>query len=359
MARRPPAVARVLERVTATAREHDMFSPGDKVLVAASGGPDSTCLLHSLYMLRRLFKIELEVFHFDHRLRRDSGKDAQYVKRMSAKLGLPFHLRVADSKPSKGESIEDWAHWARNDAILDVVQETRIIVVATGHTLDDQAETVLLRLIRGGGLEQISGIWPRMSPYRRPMIDVKGTEVEAFVRALRLRPKRDPTNRDVQLLRNALRHKGIPALERSTGRKIKEPIARTARLLYEDARFLRQLSELDRGLIEAEDAGLRLQAGGLAAAPRALARRLIQWAGHQLAAPLTERNIADIVGLASSRPGARINLPGGLIAVREKEYVRLSRTSPGESVQREKGGSGRERSRRNQGSRVARAGDAS
>src|ERR687888_2272870 len=105
MARRPHAVARVLERVTATAREHDMFSPGDRVLVAVSGGPDSTCLLHSLHMLRRLFKIELEVFHFDHRLRPDSAKDAQYVKRMAAKLPLPFHLRAAEERPGKGESV--------------------------------------------------------------------------------------------------------------------------------------------------------------------------------------------------------------------------------------------------------------
>src|SRR5919198_6208902 len=100
MARRPHAVARVLERVTATAREHDMFTPGDRVLVAVSGGPDSTCLLYSLHMLRRLFKIKLEVFHFDHRLRPDSAKDARYVKRMAAKLGLPFHLVTAATKPA-------------------------------------------------------------------------------------------------------------------------------------------------------------------------------------------------------------------------------------------------------------------
>src|SRR5881392_4507122 len=98
MARRPPAVARVLERVTATAREHEMFSPGDKVLVAVSGGPDSTCLLHSLYMLRRLFKIELEVFHFDHKLRPESAKDAQYVKRQAAKLNVPAKVIDAASK---------------------------------------------------------------------------------------------------------------------------------------------------------------------------------------------------------------------------------------------------------------------
>src|SRR5207244_9182361 len=103
MPRRPPAVARVLERVTATAREHHMFDPGDRVLVAVSGGPDSTCLLYSLWMLRGLFKVQLEVFHFDHRLRPDSAKDAQYVSRTATKLKLPFHLREAKDEPKKGE----------------------------------------------------------------------------------------------------------------------------------------------------------------------------------------------------------------------------------------------------------------
>src|SRR5207248_7043454 len=86
VSRRPTAVARVLERVTATAREHEMFTPGDRVLVTVSGGPDSMCLLYSLWMLRRLFKIHPEVCHFDHKLRPDSRKDAQYVKRIAAKL---------------------------------------------------------------------------------------------------------------------------------------------------------------------------------------------------------------------------------------------------------------------------------
>src|SRR5256885_1355169 len=124
-ARRPPAVARVLERVTATIREHDMFASGDRVLVAVSGGPDSTCLLYSLHLLRRLFRIELEVFHFDHRLRPDSGKDAAYVKRTAEKLRLPFHLRAADSKPAKGESVEAWARLHRLNAAFAVRDEIR------------------------------------------------------------------------------------------------------------------------------------------------------------------------------------------------------------------------------------------
>ena len=150
--RRPPAVARVLERVTATAREHEMFLPGQTVLVAVSGGPDSVCMLESLVRLRRLFKIRLEVFHFDHGLRKDSAADAAYVKRLADRHRLPCHLRAATSSPDKGVSVEAWAREQRHFAIAEVTHETGAAKTAIGHTMDDQAETVLIGLITGSGI---------------------------------------------------------------------------------------------------------------------------------------------------------------------------------------------------------------
>jgi len=117
-ARRPPAVARVLERVTATVRRHGLVAPGETVLVSVSGGPDSTCLLEALWRLRRLLRIRLAVFHFDHRLREGSAADAAYVRRASARLGVPFHLVEAVSSPARGASVEAWAHDVRSKARL-------------------------------------------------------------------------------------------------------------------------------------------------------------------------------------------------------------------------------------------------
>src|SRR5919109_331712 len=123
MARRPPAVARVLERVTRTAREHALFEPGDLVLVSCSGGPDSVCLLYALWHLRRLFRIRLAVFHLDHRLRPDSARDAAYVRTLAERLRLPFHLRVAEDRPAQGESVEAWGFLARARARAEVARE--------------------------------------------------------------------------------------------------------------------------------------------------------------------------------------------------------------------------------------------
>src|SRR5207245_117422 len=180
---RPPAVARVLRQVTATARRHAMFEPGSLVVVAVSGGPDSICLLHAMARLRRLFALDLACFHFDHGLRPESERDAVYVRRQAASLRVPCHLRRADSKPGRGESVEAWARGVRYRALNEVLEELGGGVAAVGHTADDQAETLLLAALRGGGLEALAGMRPVSRPIVRPLLEVPRKETVAFCRA--------------------------------------------------------------------------------------------------------------------------------------------------------------------------------
>jgi tRNA(Ile)-lysidine synthase len=338
MPRRPPAVARVLERVTKTAREHEMFGPGDLVLIACSGGPDSVCLLYSLWYLRRLFKIRLAVFHFDHKLRPDSAKDAAYVHRLAERLKLPFHLRTADDRPKKGISVEAWASVARMNAANDIRREIGGKATAEGHTLDDQAETVLLNLIRGSGLEGIAGIDPGHGEHTRlvqPLFDVERADVEAFCRALHLRPRRDPMNEDRRYLRAAIRHEVMPVLERETGRGVTRSIARTADLLRgdRDELFAAAARALEGVVDGVRGKDVRLKVMELLELPRPIAARVIRLAAYNVlstdwASPWTKEAIEAILDLANGRPGRRRDLPQGLKAVREKEYVRVSRSSP-------------------------------
>ena len=334
--RRPPAVARVLERVTRTAREHGMFGPGDRVLVSVSGGPDSVCLLYSLWHLRRLFKIHLEVFHFDHRLRGDSARDGDYVRRLADRLRLPFHLRVARSAPAHGESIEAWATVERMNAANAVREEIGAQEIAEGHTLDDQAETVLLNLIRGTGLEGIAGIWPgsREAALVEPLLDVDRAEVEAFCRALHLRPRRDPMNGDPSFLRNAIRLRVLPEIERATGREVKRPIARSAELLREDRHELYRsaVEEMMRAVSGSEDEQ-RFDVAVLGSLPRPVASRVVRLALFRVLTvgdgpAWTREAVEAVLDLAGGRPGRRRDLPSGLKARREGEYVSVSRTSP-------------------------------
>jgi tRNA(Ile)-lysidine synthase len=337
---RPPAVARVLERVTGTAREHEMFHPGETVLICVSGGPDSVCLLHALGRLRRLFRIRLEVFHLDHRLRAGSQRDAGYVRRLASRLDVPFHLRVATERPPKGASVEAWASHVRGAAAEEVRGAVGARVVAEGHTLDDQAETVLLNLIRGGGLEAIAGIWPvwtdpgRAARVVQPLIGVERREVEAFCRSLRLRPRPDPTNDDPRFLRNAIRLEVLPGIERATGREVTGAIARSADLLRADRAELyegsvRAMADVVSGPPDA----LRLDAAALRALPRPIASRVVRLALYAASepedvAPPTREAVEAVLDLAGGRPGRRRDLAAGSTARRERGYVLVSRTSP-------------------------------
>jgi tRNA(Ile)-lysidine synthase len=319
----------VLERVTATARAHDMFAPGDLVLVAVSGGPDSVCLLHALHRLRRLFRIRLAVFHFDHRLRPDSGKDAEYVRRMANRLALPFHLREAAARPPKGASMEMWGRWARTEGMTSVGAEIGATKFADGHTVDDQAETVLMALVLGWGPDGLSGIHPVNGMLVRPLLDVTREEVEAFCRALGLRPRRDPTNRDVRLLRNALRLKALPAIERATGREVKRTFAQTADLVREDtAELFREATRVANDLVHVDKEAVSMPVEGLRALAPALARRVVRRAFQMGGFGWTRESIQAVLDLAEGRPGRRRDLPGGLKADRDTGYVRVARASP-------------------------------
>ena len=313
-----------------------MLRPGELVLVCVSGGPDSVCLLYSLWYLRRLFKIRLAIFHFDHALRAGSADDARYVRRLAARLRVPVTIETATDTPPKGTSVEAWASGARGNAANEVRMHVGAAVVAEGHTLDDQAETVLLNLIRGTGLEGITGIDPQLGarPWPvtvQPLIDVTRADVEAFCRGLHLRPRWDPMNDDRRYLRNAIRHEVLPELERVTGRSARASIVRTADLLRADRRELEAESfrAFDRIVVE-EEGTVRFDATGLARLSPVLAGRVIRMAVYTTlsdhgAAPWSRDAIEAILDLAKGRPGRKRDLPEGRRARRTRTHVVVER----------------------------------
>ena len=298
------------------------------MVAAVSGGPDSLCLLHALWQLRRLLKIDVACFHFDHGLRPESAAEARYVAGHARRLGVPFVLRSAGTGPPRGASVEAWARTERYGAIAAVLEELGGGVAAVGHTADDQAETVLLALLRGGGLEAVSGMSPVVRPIVRPLIDVDRHATVAFCRALGLRPRRDPMNEDPAFMRAAVRRRVIPALERAVGRNIRTTLVRTAALLREDAELLHELAaRAARGVVvkEGEDTLLRIDA--LEGLPKPLAGRIVRAELLALASLPEASHVESVLSLTSRRPGQKVSLPEGLLAKREREYVRLARPS--------------------------------
>jgi tRNA(Ile)-lysidine synthase len=323
--RRPPAVAKVLERAAASIRDHELMLPGQTVVLAVSGGPDSVCLLETMVRLRRQLKVGLVVAHVDHHARPGSGADASYVRRLATRHALPFELRSVSAAASGG-SKEARMRMLRRQELIGVMRDAGAERIATAHTRDDDAETVLLRLLVGSGLTGASGIRHRVGPFVRPLLDVGRDEVEAFCGALRLRPRRDPTNDDPAFaLRNALRLKGIPALERALHRNVRGPLARSAALLAaDDAELTRQALAAVPDVMDERPDGIALDADGLLGLPSVLAARVVAQAAFRLGKTTTRADIDAVLDLARGRAGRRRSLTGGIVARRERSTVHLS-----------------------------------
>lgn len=308
-----------------------MLAAGSPVLVGVSGGADSLCLLHALHRLERLFGVSLVCFHFDHRLRPGSERDAEFVRREAAKVGVQFAARAAGGRPRRGESVEAWARDARYSAMAAAAGELGAAEIAVAHTQDDQAETVLMALLRGGGLDALAGMRPVRAagpdgpPVVRPLLGVTRGETAAFCAGLGLRPRRDPMNSDRAYMRAAVRGGVIPALERATGRGVRATIARTAANLQGDADLLATLEAeaWAATVVRGREGDVVLRARAFTQLHPALGARLARRALRLVGSAPTSRRLQDLLTVAAAAPGTRVSFSPRLLAERRRGYVHL------------------------------------
>ena len=323
-----------------TAERHRMFRAGHRVLVAVSGGPDSTALLHLLVALARSVPLELHVAHLDHGLRGDdSREDRRLVESMARHLGLPCTVRVLEPRDQPRTRLsEGKARELRYQFLGQLAQQVGAHRIATGHTRDDQAETLLLNLLRGAGTRGLAGIPPVRAPYVRPLLEAPRTAVEAWLRSQGLVWREDASNHDVNFMRNRVRHELLPLLERDYRPGVRGRLAATADLLREDQEFLEQQAAEHYGrLAEPCPGGVALDAEAVSHLPLALARRVLRRA-YREARPSDyapgSRAVAGLLALASEITEGARDLPGGLEALREgtrlilRHRRRLAPTKP-------------------------------
>jgi tRNA(Ile)-lysidine synthase len=226
-------------RVLATIRRHGLVPRGGRAIVALSGGPDSVVLVHLLLELHRLGELTVAgLAHFNHQLRgADADADEAFCVAMAAALDLPIERGRADVRTlarEQGRSVEDAARLVRY-AFLDAARTRHSAdVVATGHSLDDQAETFLLRLLRGSGPRGLAGIRPRSGRIVRPMLEIPRQHLRAYAQHQGLAWREDATNADLDIPRNRVRHELIPYLEREFSPGIAAVLAREAAIARED-----------------------------------------------------------------------------------------------------------------------------
>jgi len=225
----------LLSQVSQTLLKYKMLISNERVLIACSGGADSVALLHVLKELAPRLKIRLHLLHFDHALRRTSARDLEFVKKMACRYRIPFHggrRKVLRGAAAKNQSPEERAREIRYEFFEKVAQKTGIRKIALAHHRDDQAETVLMRVIQGTGLRGLQGIRPvvrkKKITYIRPFIETGRTEIRAYLKKNKIAFREDPTNQSFQFLRNRIRGLLLPLIEKKFNPRIREALAHLA-----------------------------------------------------------------------------------------------------------------------------------
>ena len=318
---------------------------GRSVAVAVSGGVDSVALAHALDGCAARFGLVLTIVHVHHGLRGvEADADETFVRALAARLGLPVaSARVApravrSAAPSSRvrPTLQEAARRLRDEALRRLAHGVGADRIATAHTADDQAETVLLRLLRGTGPDGLAGIPPRSTDgvVVRPLLGVSRAEIVAYARAHGLTWREDPSNADPRYARSRLRRDWLPGLRDAFNPRLLRAIADLAEAQREEGEWVEVLVEREaarRFRPEAEGGGalcIDPRAWEAPATPDALARRLARLALHRVGAgrDVSRAHLDRMVDfLREGRPGRRLELPGGLALVREAGRFRLGR----------------------------------
>ena len=314
----------VRDSVLGCIREYDMLSGADRVVCALSGGADSVCLADVLLSLAPELGFRLECAHFNHRLRgEESDRDAAFSAAWCFERGLELHMGSGDVAAYASEhhmGIEEAARKLRYDFLGSLDDgKTKI---ATAHQADDQAETLLLNLLRGSGLKGLCGIPPVRGLYIRPLLAVTREEILDYLRRRDLHFVEDSSNRDDTYRRNKLRHEVLPLL-RELNPAFSAACSRTAKLLRADESLLEDLAGKTVAFV-GEDAALSVHE--LLSLPEPLSSRALRQAAGFFGVQPEEKHIASLLRLAASEnPSARLELPGGVTARRQYDRLLISR----------------------------------
>jgi tRNA(Ile)-lysidine synthase len=323
------------DQVERTLRRHAMLAGGEIVLVAVSGGADSVALLHLLLGLADDWRLRLHVLHVDHRLRADSGRDAEFVRALGARLGVP--VDVAAVTVDAGESLEAAARAARYAALEAHATRIGAHRIAVGHTADDQAETVLMRLVQGAGVRGLAGIPPVRGRIIRPLIELGRVALETELRRADLAWVDDPTNRDPKFLRNRIRHELLPLLTDTYQPEIVSALGRVASLARDTIVTLDGVAsaELDR-LGAWDDGAVTLPVDRLRALPRQLAAEVLRQAAARLGsrAPLRAWAHRGLTRALTVPPPQRPFRLGGVTVEVSGSVARLAARAPASLTER-------------------------
>ncbi len=316
------------DKVKKTIKELGMLEKGDSVMLCVSGGVDSFVLLDIFLSIREELDLTLSICHLNHNLRgAESERDQKFVEKAAMDLGLPFYTRtLAQGELEGGEfngsggSLQDRAREARYEFFAEAAEKFQASRIALAHNRDDQAETVLMRIIKGASMKGLRGIPEVRGPYIRPLIESTRASIEAYAKENNVEFVEDSSNESTKYLRNQLRLELIPLLEKDYNPAVKDALSSLSASLKRDYAFIEyeaeKLFESARENSNDEGGGLCLSRKLLIDAPEALSTRVFFSAIEEVKGSALDIYAVHVEAflklLVSDDPGASLDLPGGL-----------------------------------------------
>ena len=305
-----------------TVERYGLVRAGDKVLVACSGGPDSVALVNLLLELRQDVPHEVAVGHFNHRLRPAAASDEAFVRRLARENGLPFFSSRRDVRAYAlrfGLNLEEAARTLRYEFLGRTAVRMGATRIATGHTMTDQAETLIMRLMRGTGLTGLGGILSVADGVLiRPLLGLEREEIEAYLTEKRLACRRDETNEDLRFLRNRIRLELLPVLRAKFEPRLVQHLGRLAILYQDEERVMERVTtDAAAGLVGRREERLELNAEKLRALERGLARRVVRFFLRETQGDLRGLTFDDVEDVLNLGEGREKTIRKGLVIRRE------------------------------------------
>jgi tRNA(Ile)-lysidine synthase len=331
----------VVEQFVRAVRESALLRPGDRVAAAVSGGADSVALLRLLLNCREELGIVLSIAHFNHKLRgQESEADEQFVVELAHEHSLQLHRGCADTAAhaqQKRLSREAAARELRYQFFRKLLYEEQVGKICTAHTQDDQAETVLLRLLRGSGTRGLAGIYPvrhlGQGAIVRPLLQFRRDELREYLRSLGQTWREDQSNIDLSHTRNRVRHQLLPLIEREFNPGIIHVLSDAAEIAREEEEYWQQeLARLFQEIVSCEENSVAIKTDRLLAVPVAVQRRLLHAAAEAVGVRLQFHQVIAILGLAREKhAGRRYQISGEWEACFGRGQLRLERVQKRES----------------------------
>ena len=327
-----------IDKIKSTLKKYHMLESCDKILIGLSGGIDSVVLSYVLNFLKEEYRLDICIAHLDHKFRaQESTLDRKFCEEAARKLGIEIvceEIDVPKVAKERGLSIEEAARFERYGFFSRAAGIRKIKKIAVGHTKDDQAETVLMRMIRGAGILGLGGISPVKNMQGRtiirPLIETSRVEIEDFARKNNLLFRYDSSNDNVILTRNRIRHELVPYLEKNFNPNIKEVLSNMAENLRVENEFLEKFSMRKfKGMSRIKPDEIAIDIKKIKKQPKAIKKRILRSALGCFKGNLrtfTYQHWREMDDLITNRPvNSIVDLPGGINIIKRKKELIIQR----------------------------------